>query len=50
MGKTREDLVKEWLIKHDFGGSQSWWDAETRYSLTCKDIIKIVTYINRLKR
>lgn len=42
---SKEQLVQKWLQKHEFGGTNSWWDGKRRYELTIEDIIKIANYL-----
>ena len=45
--KSNEQLVKEWLEKHQICGNQAWWDGKTYYNLRLEQIVSIAKYINK---
>lgn len=48
MTKTKQQLVKEWMKKHDICGDNPWWNRSvTYYNLSIKNIISIARYLER---
>ena len=46
--KTKQDLVKEWIKKHDMCGDNPWFDkGNTYYNLRADQIVKIAAYIQK---
>ena len=46
--KTKQELVKEWIKKHDICGDEPWWDkSNTYYNLTASQIISIAAHLQK---
>lgn len=48
--KTKVELVREWIKKHDMCGSKAWWDGETYYNLRAEQIVQIAKFLNRKEK
>lgn len=45
--KTKVELVREWIKKHDMCGSKAWWNGQTYYNLTAEQIVQIATFLKK---
>lgn len=45
--KTKVELVREWIKKHNMCGYKEWWDGQIYYNLTAEQIVQIATFLKK---